>query len=437
MWPWPRARRDLPQVNYNEDTDDEEFEDGLNFNSPLQSPAGPVHTRAGSPVLLAHPTLNDNVDDVLEEVSYALHDHNQVREEVEELTSLLEQTNTRVGSDPLENSEITKSDASESVIELNLKVSAVDDEVGADNSGDGEESEDEADTMVNYDTEDKEDGDKAQDLARSIKVEFDASDIRFWFAQLEDEMEMAGVGKQWLKKSVLQRNLPVKQKEDVKGFLTLQKADAGNHIYYDIKTELIRINAPKPQDAYNKALSRTMTGLPSQLGYKIIDDICRKPTKLDGCCCAGAALAIWSNQLPVQIRAHISQRTFTKETYKEVFEAADQVFNSSKQVSVAAMALDETLPAFTAQNQPSQVAAVGRGNRGGQSGTARGANQRGRGRGGRASRGGGRGKPRGPRHSSMPPEACCDRHYVHGDQAWYCLAPLTCPWVSKVTAAPK
>ena len=167
MWPWPRVRRDVPQVNYNEDTDDEEFEDGLNFNSPLQSPGVPVHTRAGSPVLLAHPTLNDNVDDVLEEVSYALHDHNQVREEVDELTSLLEQTDTRVGSDPLENSDITKSVASESVIELNLKESAIDDEVGADNSGDGEESEDEADAMVNYDTEDKEDGDKAQDLARS------------------------------------------------------------------------------------------------------------------------------------------------------------------------------------------------------------------------------------------------------------------------------
>ena len=116
--------------------------------------------------------------------------------------------------------------------------------------------------MVNYDTEDKDDGDKAQDLGRSIKVEFDAGDIKFWFAQLEDEMVMASVGSQWLKKTVLQRNLPIKQKEDVKSMLTLQKAEAGVNIYLRIKNELVRIYAPKPQASYRKALSRTMTGGP-------------------------------------------------------------------------------------------------------------------------------------------------------------------------------
>ena len=127
--------------------------------------------------------------------------------------------------------------------------------------------------MVNYDAEDKADGEKAQDLARSVKIEFDPNNIKFWFAQLEDEMEMASINRQWLKKSVLQRNLPNKIKEDVMGFLSLQKAEAGAHIYLDIKNELMRIYAPKPQDAYNKALSRTMVGLPSQLGYQIINDI--------------------------------------------------------------------------------------------------------------------------------------------------------------------
>ena len=177
---------------------------------------------------------------------------------------------------------------------------------------------------------------------------------------------------------------------------------------------------------------------------------------MDGCCCSAAVLALWSLQLPVNVRAHISNETFDKDTYRRVFEAADQVFLSSKQVTVAAIgdasgasALDETLPAFTTQNQP-QVAAV-RGQRGG---------QRGQGRGGRGQRGGGRGgsqnqsqasqsqsqrsnnnsnssgRARGPRHSSNPPESCCDRYYRHGDQAFFCLAPLTCPWVSKIAARP-
>ena len=260
-------------------------------------------------------------------------------------------------------------------------------------------------------------------------------------------MEMASVGKQWLKKTVLQRNLPVKQKEDVKALLTLQKAEAGNNIYFRIKSELIRIYAPKPQDAYRKALGRTMTGLPSQLGYQVVNDICKKPTKLDGCCCAGAALAIWSMKLPVSVLAHISNMPFTLDTYKGVFEAADKVHQSSQQLQVAAVSLDETQPAFDPQNQP-QVAAFNRQkpNRGGQSGTRGGGSQsnqsnrgngRGNGRGNRGSRGGNQASTsRGPRHSSNPPEVCCERHYRHGPEWWYCVSPLTCPWVNKCAPRP-
>ena len=62
-----RSRRELPQVNYNESSDEEN-----NFGSPLQSPNRPVNTRQGSPVELAIPTLNDNVDEELTAVSRAL-----------------------------------------------------------------------------------------------------------------------------------------------------------------------------------------------------------------------------------------------------------------------------------------------------------------------------------------------------------------------------
>ena len=104
MWGWGRPRRDIPQVDYAEsddddETNDEDFEQGLAFDSPLQSPVRPVPTRAGSPQLLAHPTLNDNVDEVLEDVTWKLHDHQQLNEEVEELTDLLVDANTKVGVD--------------------------------------------------------------------------------------------------------------------------------------------------------------------------------------------------------------------------------------------------------------------------------------------------------------------------------------------------
>ena len=106
------------------------------------------------------------------------------------------------------------------------------------------------------------------------------TDIRFWFAELEAEMVMATIKSQFLKKTVLQRNLPNKQKEDVKSLLVLTQTEAGNDIYFRIKTELVRIYAPKAKDSYCKALTRTMVGLPSQLGNQIVEDVCKKSSKL-------------------------------------------------------------------------------------------------------------------------------------------------------------
>ena len=104
-------------------------------------------------------------------------------------------------------------------------------------------------------------------------------------------------------------------------------------------------------------------------------------------------------------------------------------------VAVAAVDLDKTRSAFEAQNQPQVAAIRGGANRG------QGRGQRGQ-RGQRGGRGGNRGgqssnsKPRGPRHASNPPDSCCDRHYVHGEDAWYCLKPQTCPWKDKCTPRP-
>ena len=53
-------------MNHNESSEEEDF------NSPLVSPSRPPVTRAGSPVELAIPTLNDNVDEDLEAVRQTL-----------------------------------------------------------------------------------------------------------------------------------------------------------------------------------------------------------------------------------------------------------------------------------------------------------------------------------------------------------------------------
>lgn len=135
---------------------------------------------------------------------------------------------------------------------------------------------------------------------------------------------------------------------------------------------------------------------------------------------------------------------FTADTYLQVFEAADKVFLSSKTVtSVAALATashpglsiaeDENSPLNTAiaavmttkkpkkkkknQNQNSNSSPQPAQ----QNGQNNNQNQRGR---------------RGPRHSSNPPQTCCDVHFTHGDQSWFCGKPLTCPWKDRVVERP-
>ena len=60
-----RPRRDVPRPNYNESSEEEDEE-------PFVSPQRPFPTREGSPVELAVPTLNDNVDEDLDQVRQAL-----------------------------------------------------------------------------------------------------------------------------------------------------------------------------------------------------------------------------------------------------------------------------------------------------------------------------------------------------------------------------
>ena len=77
--------------------------------------------------------------------------------------------------------------------------------------------------MVDFDAENGQDGDKAQDQARSIKVDFEPNDVKCLFSELEGEMTMATVKSQWLKRTVLQRNLPKKTKRRCQSFIDLSQ----------------------------------------------------------------------------------------------------------------------------------------------------------------------------------------------------------------------
>ena len=184
-----------------------------------------------------------------------------------------------------------------------------------------------------------------------------------------------------------------------------------------------------------------MVGLPSQLGKQIVDDICDKPRKLQGCCCAKAAHALWTLQLPNNINAHISNMDFTYLTYQAVFDAADKVYLSSKpSVSMAALsarnptppgnsiAADESHPLNTGFHQVAAVAP--KKNKKPKNNKNKNQDQADQGQVQQQT-------PRkGPRHSSNPPHTCCDNHFRFGAGAWFCQAPQRCPWKDKVTNKP-
>ena len=242
MWSWGRPKRDLPVIDYAESSSSEEdYESGLKFDSPLQSPQRPIHTREGSPSghVEGGPTLADNVDDTLEEVQFKLHDIAVVREEIEEVTDLLETADTKVD---IKTSQIVGDEVEESGFvteQPQVQNQAPPVQEAEANMPDDNEVE------VDFEDENGADDDKALEFSRSLKLEYDPLEVAFYFIQLENEMFTCGVKSQWLKRSILVKNLPPKIQADVKSLLILKKSEAPTDLYKQIKTEILRIHAPK------------------------------------------------------------------------------------------------------------------------------------------------------------------------------------------------
>ena len=410
MWPFGgRPRRDLPPVNYSENSDSEEedFEAGLAFASPLQSPRRPLPTREGSPTRQVEggPTLADNVDDDLEELQYKLHDIAVVREEVEEITDLLNEVDTRIevnqsqsvgnSSSPVE--EVGQVISESGLIfqqpqEENLQVPPVNQDA----------------IMVNYDMQNEDDDAGAINNARDVKLPFNKHDIRLWFSLMESKMQFAGIKKQWSKRQILVQLIPPEFHSDFKQYLVQQEDQAGNVPYYTLKTAIIKQFGPKRAEGFDKAISRVMTDTPSHLGRQILGDICPNVSPLNGCHCADIVLGIWRRALPQVVRNSIADLDFNSTTFGSVFDKADSIWQSNAAATPVSAVL----------------AGVSRGQA---RGRARGG-QRGSGRGGRG-RGGQQGdRDRGPRHADQPPSQSCNLHWKFGKGAWKCGDRHTCPW---------
>ena len=301
-------------------------------------------------------------------------------------------------------------------------------------------------TMADFETENGVDGEKALDKLGSIKLEFDKEDIEMWFSELEGQLEVIEVKAQWTKRTALQRFLPLEIKSEAKSLFKLTKTQAGDDIYKKIKDELIQLFGAKPEDAYNRAKNRVMTGKPSQLGKSLIEDICACSPKLKCPCCAKIVWGMYREALPVVVRNHIAEMEFTSATYKNVLKKSDQVFDSNS--SNQPVRGPATVAAVS--NQADQEVAAVRSARGGRGG-GRGGNRGGRSQRGAANgsgtyqapqtqsttnsttpapaAGAGQAQNKGPRHATAKGsnDKLCKIHYRWGENATFCAAPWKCP----------
>ena len=154
--------------------------------------------------------------------------------------------------------------------------------------------------------------------------------IEFWFSQLEDQLTLIGVKKQWTKKIALVRFLPPDIQNEVKSLLKLGQTAAGDDIYYRIKKQLLKLYGPKPEDAYLLAKNLVLTGKPSQLGHKLVEILCPAEVKLSGCHCDRIVWGLFREKIPIVIRNHLADMQFNENTYEAIFDKADQIWDSNR-----------------------------------------------------------------------------------------------------------
>ena len=424
MWSW--NRRNLPKINYGENSSSSGEED--NFKSPEGPPAGSPSNEAARVELWED--FRPDTQEILEAAAEALTPiANRRARRRQTLDQEIQPTGSSADHSP-RRSFTPPPEAPGSSAEHSPRRALTPPPVQP-----------KTNKMVNYDMEDKEDGEDYYMRIGLLKLEWDP-DVRYWFNSIEASLRHAQVFKQWTKREIIQNLLPAHVREEVKYLLRLSQDEAGDTPYKDIKDAIIEIFDQKPQDAMDRALSRTLTSRPSTLAKQLINDLCTCRPALNCQCCANQIFGLFRRQLPTAVRNAIADQPFNKETYKKVLTLADKVFESNKPDAFGA----STVASVTQDTpQTGEVAAVrggsnrgrggGRGGRnrgGGQASSSNSQTQNQSNRGGTNSRGRGRGgqsgPPKGPKHPDGPPDGSCQIHHSFGRSATFCRRPLTCPW---------
>ena len=292
--------------------------------------------------------------------------------------------------------------------------------------------------IVNFEDEDGVDeaGAMREACSNLAKLEYDPNDLKFFFKQAEIKMSAVGVKKNYTKFQILTNILPKRVIDEVKSLVCKDATDFPNRdAYKQLKAEILRIFGPRPEAGMERALSRVLTGLPSQLARALVNDICS--TELACKDCPPIVLALWKRHLPGPVRASISSMQFNKTTFNAVLQHADDVFiSNAPQAAVAAVSLNETQPAIP-YPVPEVAAATRGGWRGGRGG--RGGNRGNRGGASSASSNNSNNSNRATKHPDLPSgdvSSFCKMHFRWGKSAHFCAMPASCPWKDIFTPKP-
>ena len=282
--------------------------------------------------------------------------------------------------------------------------------------------------MVNFDEENAENGADAMKNLGQIKVKWNAENPEFFFAQLETELQIFSILKQFTKRQALIRSLPEEVALEFMHLICLQQDKAGDKPYKTLKTALLKAYGPRPGDAFQRALSRVMVGKPSALLKLLISDIC--DSNLENCCCHKTVWGLFQLQIPLYLKTGLANEVLSTDSLSGIMERADNLWsaNQDKQISAVSVAA-KAVTKVAVTEADSEIAAVGRG-RGNFNNRGRGFRGRGRGNGRGAQNGP---DPRGKRHESNPPWNSCSAHWVYAEKAFKCQSPTTCPMKDKIT----
>ena len=197
--------------------------------------------------------------------------------------------------------------------------------------------------MTNYDEQNDKDPADIHTKIAKIKLVFDRNDVRFFFTQLEMQMENSGVKSQWQKRLLLHNLLPPDIIEDLKDLLNLNKTEAGD-AYKDMKTRIWETFGPKPESAYRLARDMQLVGKPSQLAKKLINILCPTHQDLHKCCVAGVISKLWREKLPREVRTAVANHALDRGKLKDTLALADAVFDSARPTAAFPVAATAAVP---------------------------------------------------------------------------------------------